>query len=109
MRICYYALKHNSIIHSFCLFLLRGYEKIVASPFHLKNFITHIQSNFRQREIFWFKMFDIFFDNQVVILSRDVPGQRSLSRDFDPAPRPDTHQGLEIKVTILEILVLAGL
>ena len=54
-------------------------------------------------------MFDIFFDNQVVILSRDVPGQRSLSRDFDPAPRPDTHQGLEIKVTILEILVLAGL
>ena len=47
-----------------------------------------------------FPFFDIFFDNQVVTLSRDVPGERSLSRDFCCCSCPGT-KGQRDKETFL--------
>ena len=43
---------------------------------------TQIKKFAKKKKLQFLTFFDIFFANQVVILSRDVPGQRSLSQDF---------------------------
>ena len=48
-------------------------------------------------KMFWqfFTFLTFFFDNQVVIVSRDIPGQKSLSRDFWSWPWTKGHQDKE--------------